>query len=89
MKDNDLFEAKIYFLTHLFIFLFFNVIIFVINFITMRGAPLSRGKWWFIYPLIGWGMGVFFHWAWIVLNKSHRIKKYKQKKAMEMMKYYG
>ncbi len=73
-------NPKIYFFTHLFLYLFFNLIIFVINFITMRD------KWWFIYPLIGWGMGVFFHWVWIFLNKSHRIKRYKQKKAMDIMK---
>lgn len=83
MKDNELFEARIYFLTHFFLYLFFNLIIFVINFITMRG------EWWFIYPLIGWGIGVFFHWVWIVLNKSHRIKRYKQKKAMDIMKKIG
>ena len=83
MKDNGPFEARAYFITHLFIFSFFNLIIFVINFI------VDRGEWWFIYSLIGWGLGIFFHGIWIFLNKSHRIKRYKQKKGLELMKYYG
>lgn len=83
MKNNELFEARIYFFIHFGVFLLFNLLIFIINFI------VGRGKWWFIYPLISWGLGVFFHGIWIFLNKSHRIKRYKQKKGLELMKYYG
>ncbi len=82
MKNNELFEARVYLAIHIFIFLFFNLLMFIVNFI------VARGEWWFIFPLAGWGLGIFFHIVWIFLNKSHRIKKYKQKKGLELMKYY-
>jgi hypothetical protein len=82
MKNNELFEAKIYLLIHFFIFLFFNLLFVVMNFV------VDRDNHWFIYPLAGWGMGLIFHGVWIFLNKSHRIKRYKQKKGLALMKYY-
>lgn len=82
MKTNELLEAKIYLLIHLIVFLFFNLLIFILNFIIMRG------EWWFIYPLIGWGLGVFFHGVWIFLNKSHRIKRFKQNQGIKLLRYY-
>lgn len=82
MKNSELFEAKIYFYIHLFVFLFFNLLIFIINLV------VDHTEKWFLYPLIGWGLGLFFHAVWIFLNKSHRIKRYKQKKGVELLKYY-
>lgn len=82
MKNNELFEAKIHLLIHSGVFIFFNILILVINLI------VDRRQKWFIYPLIGWGLGLFFHSVWIFLNKSHRLKKYKQKKGIELLKYY-
>jgi hypothetical protein len=82
MKNSELFEAKIYLLIHLFVFLFFNLLIFTINLV------INARERWFLYPIIGWGLGLFFHAVWIFLNKSHRIKRYKQKRGIELMKYY-
>lgn len=82
MKNSELFEAKIYLFIHLFVFLFFNLLIFIINMVVDRTAK------WFLFPLIGWGLGLLFQAAWIFINKSHRIKKFKQDKGLELMKYY-
>jgi len=48
-------EGKIGFITHLVIYLCVNVLLIVINFMT------SSGTFWFIWPLMGWGLAVIIH----------------------------
>jgi hypothetical protein len=50
-------EAKKGFFVHLIIYAVINALIFVIWFITMGG----HGYPWFIWPMIGWGIGVLFN----------------------------
>jgi hypothetical protein len=45
------------FYIHLVIYLVINGGLFLINLLT-RG---SDGTWWFYWPLLGWGVGVFVH----------------------------
>ena len=45
------------FYTHLVIYVVVMAVLVVINLVT------SPGYIWFIWPLIGWGIGVFFHAA--------------------------
>ena len=48
-------EAKYGFYGHLSVYLAVNALLIVINLVNYSG------QFWFIYPLLGWGIGVFFH----------------------------
>lgn len=48
-------KAKLGFYIHLAVYMFVNTAVIVINMST------SPGYFWFIWPLLGWGIGVFFH----------------------------
>jgi len=43
------------FYTHAIVYVCVNIVLFLINFF------LSPGGWWFYWPLLGWGIGLFFH----------------------------
>lgn len=45
------------FYVHLIVYLTVNAGLFAINALT-RG---DNGKWWFYWPLLGWGIGLFIH----------------------------
>jgi len=49
--------AKLVFYIHAIVFVFVNVILFIIN-ITMTPQNI-----WFIWPLLGWGLGLLAHAA--------------------------
>jgi len=48
-------DAKIRFFIHLVVFVLVNIGLIVIN---LRNSPEYL---WFIWPLVGWGIGLFFH----------------------------
>ncbi len=48
-------EAKIGFYIHFTVYIGVNILLIIINLLT------SPDYLWFIWPLIGWGIGVFFH----------------------------
>jgi len=48
-------EAKIGFYIHLTVYIVVNIILIIINLLT------SSHYLWFIWPLMGWGIGIFFH----------------------------
>lgn len=48
-------EAKLGFNTHLAVYLVVNAILMTVNFIK------SPENLWFIWPLMGWGIGIFWH----------------------------
>ena len=48
-------KAKKSFYIHLSYYLFFSVFFFIINYLT------SPEVWWFYWPIIGWGIGIFSH----------------------------
>ena len=48
-------EAKIGFYIHLSVYIAVNIVLVIIN---LRTSPEYI---WFKWPLIGWGIGVFFH----------------------------
>jgi len=48
-------EAKLGFYRHFAVYIGVNLLLFLINVFS------SRGEWWFYWPLLGWGIGVFFH----------------------------
>ncbi|MEW6186803.1 MAG: 2TM domain-containing protein [Thermodesulfobacteriota bacterium] len=62
MEDQELYRraekrvaAKIGFYIHLFVYLGVNALLLVIN---LTASPESL---WFYWPLLGWGIGLFFH----------------------------
>lgn len=40
------------FYSHLTVYILVNIMIFIVNLIT------DPGDWWFIYPLLGWGIAI-------------------------------
>ena len=48
--------ARLRFYNHLFVYVGVNTFLIVINLLT------SPFRWWFPFPLLGWGIGLFFHW---------------------------
>jgi hypothetical protein len=52
---------------HLVPFVAVNSFLFVINWLT------SPGAWWFLFPLVAWALGLFFH-AWAALSSEVSLK---------------
>jgi len=74
-------EAKIGFYIHLAVFVGVNLLLIVINLVT---AP---GHLWFRWPLMGWGIGLFFHGVGVFASfKGDSIKKRMIEKEMETMR---
>lgn len=49
-------DARVKFYNHLYIYVGVNAFLIIINLIT------SPFNWWFPFPLLGWGLGLFLHW---------------------------
>lgn len=79
IQSEDLIEARVYFWVHFFTFTATNTVLFVINLLFFRRYLFS------FWVFVGWGIGLFCHWLWLAANRGHRIKKWKQKKALELM----
>ncbi|WP_375478931.1 2TM domain-containing protein [uncultured Nostoc sp.] len=52
------------FWTHFVSFLAVNLFLILLNFIT------SPSYFWAIFPILGWGLGLFFHWWSVYQSKS-------------------
>ena len=79
IQSQDLIEARVYLLIHFFTFLITNSVLFTINLIFFQRYKFS------FWVCVGWGIGLFCHWLWLAANRGHRIKKWKQRKALELM----
>jgi len=73
-------EAKLGFYTHLAVYLVSCVIFYVIN---MATSPEVK---WFYWPILGWGIGVFFHGVGVFLSGSHVVERMTQKE-LEKLKH--
>ncbi len=63
---------------HLVWYISVNVMLIFINMMT------SSGSWWFIYPLMGWGMGIVAHSLYtLVLSRWGR--EWEEKKIKEYL----
>jgi hypothetical protein len=49
-------NERIHFYNHFYIYVGVNAFLILINLLT------SPFNWWFHFPLLGWGIGIFFHW---------------------------
>ena len=54
-QTKERLEAKYGFYGHLTVYLAVNTLLLIINLVNYAGEL------WFVYPLFGWGIGVFFH----------------------------
>ena len=76
-------EAKFGFYIHLAIYIAVNILLVIINIST------SPQYFWFKWPLIGWGIGVFFHALGVFLFsggsaiKEQMIEKEMKKEALK------
>lgn len=52
-------ERRAGFLPHLYSFAGVNVFLLLINLLT--NASSHRPEWWFVWPLLSWGLGLYFH----------------------------
>lgn len=79
-KARKRFEAKIGFYIHLAVFVGVNILLIVINLLS------SPDYLWFKWPLMGWGIGLFFHCLGVFTSskvasmKEHMI--YKEMEAL-------
>lgn len=55
LRKRILAQRKAGFFAHLYAYLGVNAFLFLINVLT------TPGIWWFAFPLLGWGLGLFFH----------------------------
>jgi hypothetical protein len=71
-------EAKIGFYVHLTVYVCVNLLLIIINLTT------SRQYLWFQWPLIGWGIGLFFHGLGVfVFSGRSSVKERMIQKEME------
>jgi len=73
-------EAKIGFYIHLAVYMGVNVLLVIINLST------SPQYIWFIWPLLGWGIGLFFHGMSIFVFSGKKFKRIKEKMIQDEMK---
>ena len=73
-------EAKIGFYVHLAVYLGVNVLLIVINLTT------SPRYLWFIWPLFGWGIGLFFHGMSIFVFSGRKFREPKERMIEEEIK---
>ena len=61
------------------------VYICVISFLVILNLLVSPGYLWFIFPMIGWGIGVFFHGVSVFKTEFLFGKKWEEQKIKEYM----
>ena len=73
-------DAKIGFYIHLAVYVGVNVLLIIINLLT------SPQYLWFIWPLIGWGIGVFFHGMATFIFSGRTFREMKDRMIEEEIK---
>jgi len=73
-------EAKIGFYIHLAVYVGVNVLLILIN------LSKSPEYLWFKWPLMGWGIGIFFHGMSVFVFSSGKFEATKEKMIQEEMK---
>jgi len=68
------------FYSHLIVYLCVNVALLIINLVT------SSGTLWFYWPLLGWGIGLFFHGMGVFVFSKFPGKRWEERKIKEVMK---
>jgi hypothetical protein len=73
-------EAKIGFYIHLAVYVGVNILLIIINLVA------SPQRLWFIGPLFGWGIGIFFHGMSVFVFSGRKFKEIKDRMIEEEMK---
>lgn len=73
-------EAKIGFYIHLTVYIGVNILLLIINLTT------SPQYLWFKWPLMGWGIGLFFHGLSVFIFLNRRFHAIKERMIKEEMK---
>jgi len=68
------------FYSHLFVYIAVNIVLVIINLVT------SSGVLWFYWPMLGWGIGLFFHGMGVFVFSKFPGKRWEEKKIKEVMK---
>ena len=63
VRNAVLERRRRHFVAHLMPFLAVNAFLMLLNLL------VSPGDWWFLFPLLGWGLGLFFH-AWSAFSSQ-------------------
>ena len=67
------------FYSHLIVYVVVNIGLFFLNLFT------SPGFWWFYWPLLGWGIGLFFHAMGVFVFSKFPGKQWEERKIKEVM----
>jgi len=69
------------FYTHLIVYIVVNLILVAIWYFTtgIDGFP------WFLFPLGGWGIGLFFHWYSVFVEHGILGREWEDRKVAELM----
>lgn len=73
-------EAKLGFYIHLAVYVGVNILLVIINLAT------SPQYIWFKWPLLGWGIGLFFHGMSVFVLSGKKLKGIKEKMIEKEMK---
>jgi len=74
-------EKRVAFRRHFFIYIIINILIFGLWYITFKQQG-DHGGYWFIYPMLGWGIGLAFHY-WAAYNNDMGAIENEYKKVKE------
>jgi len=80
--QSEKFERKASFFVHLIIYVLSNISLIVCNIV------YTPDQIWAVYPVLGWGIGLFYHGFFIYIFRGWKIKKWKQFKTIQLMKKY-
>lgn len=72
------------FYSHLIVYFVVIAILAVINIVTMRIGDYTF--YWFLFPLGGWGFGLFWHAMAVFVFGHGKVNKWEEKKIEEIMK---
>lgn len=68
------------FYTNLISYIIINIFLFIINIV------FTPGFWWFLFPLVFWGIGVIFHFLGVFVFENKVFgRRWEEKKMQEYM----
>ena len=80
-------EMLLGFSMHLSLYVIFNLLLITLNVLEYRRSPQTG--FWSLWIVLGWGIGMAFHFLWVYLNKDHKLKRWKRRKALQILDSWG
>ncbi|MCB1194989.1 2TM domain-containing protein [bacterium] len=82
--QREKYHRRTAFYVHLIIYVLSNLVLLFIN------LHFTPAHCWALYPICGWGVGLFYHFFFVYVFKGWTIKHWKQSRTIKFMKeYYG